>query len=42
MEDTTLGFQSELVSAKLSCSSYNDGSNQDELETQHYRLSSQE
>ena len=42
MEDKALGLQSELVSAKLSYPSYNDGSNQDEPETQHNRLSSQE
>ena len=42
MEDKILGFQVEPVSAKPTCPSYNDGSNQDELETQHNRLGSQE
>ena len=42
MEDKILGFQFEPVSAKPTRPSYNDGSEQDEPETQHNRLSSQE
>ena len=42
MEDKTLGFQFEPVSAKRTRPSYNDGSDQDEPETHHNRLSSQE
>ena len=42
MEDKILGFQFEPVSAKATRPSYNDGSDQDEPETQHKRLSSQE
>ena len=34
MEDKILGFQFELVSAKPTHPSYNDGSNQDEPEKQ--------
>ena len=42
MEDKILGFQFEPVSAKRTRQSYNDGSDQDEPETHHNRLSSQE
>ena len=42
MEDKILGFQFAPVSAKRTHLSYNDGSNQDKVETQHDRLSSQE
>ena len=42
MEDKILGFQFELVSAKQTRPSCNDGSDQDEKEAQHNRLSSQE
>ena len=42
MEDKILGFQFEPVSAKRTRPSYNDGSDQDEPETHHNRLSSQE
>ena len=42
MKDKILDFQFEPVSAKGTDPSYNDGSNQDEAETQHDRLSSQE
>ena len=42
MEDKILSFQFEPVSAKTTCLSYNDGSNQDESETQYNILSSQE
>ena len=41
MEDKILGFQFEPVSAKRTRPSYNDGSDQDEPETHHNRLSSQ-
>ena len=42
MEDKILGFQFEPVSAKRIQPSYNNGSDQDEPETRHNRLSSQE
>ena len=42
MEDKILRFQFEPVSAKRTRPSYNDGSDQDEPETHHNRLSSQE
>ena len=42
MEDKILGFQFEPVSTKWTRPSYNDGSDQDEPETHHNRLSSQE
>ena len=42
MEDKILGFQFEPVSTKRTGPNYNDGSNQDEPETHHNRLSSQE
>ena len=42
MEDKILGFQFEPVSDKRTRPSYNDGSDQDEPETHHNRLSSQE
>ena len=37
-----LGLQFEHVSAKRTCPSYSGGSDHDEAETQHDRLSSQE
>ena len=42
MEDKIFGFQFEPVSTKRAWPSYNDGSDQDEPETRHNRLSSQE
>ena len=42
MENKILSFQFEPVSAKRTRPSYNDGSDQDEPETRHNRLSSQE
>ena len=42
MKDKIVGFQFEPVSAKPTRPCYNNGSNQDERETQHNRLSSQE
>ena len=42
MEDKILGFQFEPVSTKRTRPSYNDGSDQDEPEIHHNRLSSQE
>ena len=41
MEDKILGFQFEPVFVKQTRPSYNDGSDQDELETQHNRFNSQ-
>ena len=42
MEDKIFGFQFEPVSTKRTRSNYDDGSDQDELETHNNRLSSQE
>ena len=42
MENKICDFQFELVPVKPTRPSYNSGSDQDEPETQHYRLSSQE